>query len=98
LTFVAGLMGAAIAQDPQGYPNHCSAESSTTHGFVGTVTTTTDGQGNKRCYSVITPTSASEEKPVPILFWSHEAGGDASNCGQMRGADDSGKSLAELAG
>ena len=98
LTFVAGLMGAAIAQDPTGYPNYCSAESSTREGYTGTVGYTTDGQGFKRCYSVITPVGASEEKPVPIMFWFHGSGGDGSNCGQMKAADDSGRSLAELAG
>ena len=56
-----------------------------------------DGANNKRCYSVITPTGATEEKPVPVMFWFHPTGGDASLCGQIKSPDD-GKTLAELAG
>jgi poly(3-hydroxybutyrate) depolymerase len=75
-------------------PNYCSAESSTAEGYTGTTAYIETSDGNKRCYSVITPTTASEEHPAPVLFWFHGSGADASLCGQVRSPDDDNKTFA----
>jgi len=48
----------------------------------GVVNYTTDGDGNDRCYSLITPPS--NRGKLPVLFFFHGSGGSAAWCGHTK--------------
>merc|ERR1719410_1717245 len=52
----------------------------------GIAVNTTDGDGNDRCYSLVTPPSTLEK--LPVLFYFHGSGGNAAACGKARDAND----------
>jgi hypothetical protein len=59
----------------------------------GSVVAVNDGKHN-RCFSMLTPPTA--QKPMPVLFWFHGAGGDATSCGQQMNSGPESGSLAAL--
>ena len=81
LIYILGTVALTAANTPK-----CSAPS-------GSTMSITDGKGNARCISVVTPSAA--KKPMPVLFWFHGAGGNGGNCGEQRSPE--GKSWSELA-
>lgn len=60
----------------------------------GLVNYTTDGDGNERCYSLITPPSTRGK--LPVLFYFHGSGGNAAFCGHIKDTVD-GNTLETLA-
>ena len=54
-------------------------------GYTGSVHEVTDGYGNQRCFSLVTPNNA--ESPMPVLFYFHGMGGNGSNCGRDKAPD-----------
>jgi len=62
----------------------------------GSVYKVSDGVYDDRCFSLIEPSTTSENK-LPILFWFHGAGGNAGHCGGNRGRDSGTSSMYDLA-
>jgi len=68
------IYGTSASQNTQ----RCSVAS----GLNGKVLSVSDGT-NERCIAVVAP--ASENGPLPILFWFHGSGGSAASCGDDHG-------------
>ena len=75
------------------YPNRCNV----TDGAIDKqVLYLTDGTGNRRCVTVLTPkVHANASSPMPVLFYFHGAGGNAGHCGMT--PDASGVALQDYA-